>query len=283
MYDYGARNYDAALGRWMNVDPLAEQAVNWTPYRYSFNNPVMYTDPTGLFETKFGAWWHKLWNGDDSSSDIMYNEERKEYYYTNHSSYEDESGNQGLNMSFIYNSIKGDAGRLVFEIEGKASIGLQAGLTVPFGSVEAGAITADIGSLGYSNQNPDQPIAKWGDGTGHNFIGGSLNAPYFKNIAISGKLDYVTKDMTPSGQLLDYYPNHGNLQTEWGIGPKRSVKMAKMTQLTNKTSLGGGDLGGKIGTVSGSNNHVLDLSVGVKAIIGIDVSLKIGLTGKTRK
>ncbi|WP_353101341.1 hypothetical protein [Myroides odoratus] len=53
-----------------------------------------------------------------------------------------------------------------------------------------------------------------------------------------------------------------------------------MAQLTNKMSLGGGDLGGKIGTVSGSNNHVLDLSVGIKAIIGINVSLKIGLTGK---
>lgn len=89
--------------------------------------------------------------------------------------------------------------------------------------------------------------------------------------------------MTPSGQLLDYYPNHGNLQTEWGVGPAKSIKMAKMPHLTNKTSLGGGEIASKVGTSTGFNNHVLDLSVCIKAIIGIDVSLKIGLTGKTRK
>ena len=45
--DYGARHYDAALGRFTTMDPLAEKYYEVSPYAYCMNNPVIFVDPDG--------------------------------------------------------------------------------------------------------------------------------------------------------------------------------------------------------------------------------------------
>src|SRR5690606_23935492 len=46
-YDFGMRNYDPALGRWMNIDNVSEKFPGWSPYNYCMQNPVNIIDPDG--------------------------------------------------------------------------------------------------------------------------------------------------------------------------------------------------------------------------------------------
>jgi RHS repeat-associated protein len=47
LYDLEYRNYDPALARMHQVDPMADKYASYTPYNYSFNAPSNYNDVNG--------------------------------------------------------------------------------------------------------------------------------------------------------------------------------------------------------------------------------------------
>lgn len=53
----GARYYDPTMGRFISVDPVMDLSApqQWAAYTYAENNPITWSDPTGLFSLK-GAW-----------------------------------------------------------------------------------------------------------------------------------------------------------------------------------------------------------------------------------
>ena len=81
-YDYGWRNYDASLGRWMNIDPLAEDYYYDSSFIYTTNNPVLNIDPDGRF------WKSSI----DSEGNITYTAEEGDSVETFQEQYDLEDG-----------------------------------------------------------------------------------------------------------------------------------------------------------------------------------------------
>jgi RHS repeat-associated protein len=40
LLDFGARQYDPSIGRWMVVDRFSEKYLEYSPYQYAGDNPV---------------------------------------------------------------------------------------------------------------------------------------------------------------------------------------------------------------------------------------------------
>ncbi len=64
-YDYGARNFDSALGRWISLDPVSEFYFEASPFSYGNNNPILYIDPNGM-------WTVNITSNTDKEGNVSY-------------------------------------------------------------------------------------------------------------------------------------------------------------------------------------------------------------------
>lgn len=67
VYDYGARMYEARLGRWLSMDALVRKFPSVTPYAYSDNSPISLIDmngdepePSFHFKMLYGSYYSSL-------------------------------------------------------------------------------------------------------------------------------------------------------------------------------------------------------------------------------
>jgi len=55
---FGARDYEAEVGRWTAKDPIRFAAKDTNLYGYTFSDPINLIDPFGLFDLTFNAGFH---------------------------------------------------------------------------------------------------------------------------------------------------------------------------------------------------------------------------------
>ncbi len=53
LYDFETRHYDPVIGRFMTQDPMGESMNAWSPYSFTFDNPIKFNDPTGMVPDEF--------------------------------------------------------------------------------------------------------------------------------------------------------------------------------------------------------------------------------------
>lgn len=145
MYEMDFRQYDPALGRFHAIDLLAEYMPNMSPYSFGFDNPVAFTDASGLFPTEGAAYAYMNATGVRGAV------------------YKDPDGQWWINSNGVYYTQNSNGDVFIFDLS----------------QSQSGENSGDIMSAGYGGSGASGSIGNWTSnwgpilGTGFTGLGGN--------------------------------------------------------------------------------------------------------------
>ena len=186
-YDFSARYYDDVLGRFGQIDPMAEKYPQISPYVFCNNNPLRYIDPTGESwrltfnqdedgnKTYTGYEWVAPENSYDKNGDLLPGLYEQAIFFSDNGTYQGNGADMGSSTATVYLA---DGTTTTFDADTHPSDAKQYA-TVPEGLYEAYVGThnghsalkvRDIGAkqqtieLGQPNpSDPKRTYAEWVD------------------------------------------------------------------------------------------------------------------------
>ena len=306
-YQMDERMYDPAICRWTSQDPVVQPS--WSMYNAHHSNPILFADPGGAMpgyygvisvtaeegytvtyygeETQYANSVGDAGMGASNAAGLGGDGEGTDDEWIQFSTGEtvkvgDKGGNNVdyitrvnedgsiTNITQAGGKINNEEGKeFTIEISATPSVGFQAGITTPYGKIEAGVATTE-GNTYYANtDNGGSTGVRETDLKLHNFA--KVNIGINNLVSAGGEVDVVMNPNQNPDDVGQMIVGEGYDHTDYSfsIGPKTSHGNNQQSFDIAKPKL---STSGTIG-----NEFIgLNTSIGAKLILGIEIGIKIG-------